>query len=461
MALSIFTPENGWTIDSFAEKYDYSGADVKNIKRYQELKLKEILTVTEQAELDNLISASGADILRFMLTVEDWNKSNESVVNMQTYFKNKTIDLLNEYKVDMDIKVEDAVDLFEAILSRTNEVREYSPSQTYVHMNLVLYDPGDGTNLYLCIKDCPTIGILPVNAEYFVKLGLKGLKGENGSNFVWEGKWDKDITYGESALVYYNGGMYISQQAVNLGNYPDVPNSAYWLFWQYTIPDGSVTTGQLSQEIVTAINNAGFVFNANGSNKYKILVDSDSKQIYLRKILASGEESSAEFITKERLKQEILSIDGSGSGLDADLFKGNSIIPLASGGTGASNAATARSNLGAASISHATSDTSNGAASTSAFGHVKITSGNGLAISNGIVSMGAASASVSGAITTEAQTIAGAKTFSGNVTVSGDATMKSSTDYSTPRARNIHAGTTDLTAGSSSLANGNIYIVYE
>ena len=35
------------------------------------------------------------------------------------------------------------------------------------------------------------------------------------------------------------------------------------------------------------------------------------------------------------------------------------------------------------------------------------------------------------------------------------------TDYTTARIRNIQASTTDLTAGSSSLANGVIYLVYE
>lgn len=35
------------------------------------------------------------------------------------------------------------------------------------------------------------------------------------------------------------------------------------------------------------------------------------------------------------------------------------------------------------------------------------------------------------------------------------------TDYTTARVRNAQASTSDLTAGSSSLANGNIYLVYE
>lgn len=38
---------------------------------------------------------------------------------------------------------------------------------------------------------------------------------------------------------------------------------------------------------------------------------------------------------------------------------------------------------------------------------------------------------------------------------------KSGTDYTTARVRNIQAGTADLTAGSSSLASGDLYFVYE
>lgn len=38
---------------------------------------------------------------------------------------------------------------------------------------------------------------------------------------------------------------------------------------------------------------------------------------------------------------------------------------------------------------------------------------------------------------------------------------KTGTDYTTARIRNIQASTADLTAGTSELANGNIYLVYE
>ena len=46
-------------------------------------------------------------------------------------------------------------------------------------------------------------------------------------------------------------------------------------------------------------------------------------------------------------------------------------------------------------------------------------------------------------------------------TMTGSAVMKNDTDYGMSRARNIQASTTDLTAGTSALDNGAIYLVYE
>ena len=58
---------------------------------------------------------------------------------------------------------------------------------------------------------------------------------------------------------------------------------------------------------------------------------------------------------------------------------------------------------------------------------------------------------------TGTQTISGAKTFSGNNTFSGNAVMKTGTDYTTARARNIILQSTVPT----SIPNGTIVGVYE
>ena len=67
----------------------------------------------------------------------------------------------------------------------------------------------------------------------------------------------------------------------------------------------------------------------------------------------------------------------------------------------------------------------------------------------------AASASSAGLVSTGAQTFAGNKTFNGQIIPAG------ASDITVAQSRKIYAGTTDLTAGSSALETGAIYVVYE
>ena len=67
----------------------------------------------------------------------------------------------------------------------------------------------------------------------------------------------------------------------------------------------------------------------------------------------------------------------------------------------------------------------------------------------------AASGSAAGIVSTSAQTFAGNKTFNGQVIPAG------ASDVGTAQARKIYAGTNDMTAGTSELETGAIYLVYE
>lgn len=58
-----------------------------------------------------------------------------------------------------------------------------------------------------------------------------------------------------------------------------------------------------------------------------------------------------------------------------------------------------------------------------------------------------------------ANTVANRKSV--RITTAGAVVVPTNTDYGTYKARNVAAGTADLTAGSSALSNGNIYLVYE
>lgn len=68
---------------------------------------------------------------------------------------------------------------------------------------------------------------------------------------------------------------------------------------------------------------------------------------------------------------------------------------------------------------------------------------------------GEASTSANGLMTTGAQTFAGNKTFNGQVIPAGASAV------GTAQARKIYAGTSDMTAGTTALETGAIYLVYE
>ena len=68
---------------------------------------------------------------------------------------------------------------------------------------------------------------------------------------------------------------------------------------------------------------------------------------------------------------------------------------------------------------------------------------------------GNASASAPGLVSTGAQTLAGNKTFNGQVIPAGASAV------GTAQARKIYAGTSDMTAGTTALETGAIYLVYE
>ena len=254
MGYSTFTPENGWEIDTFIELFDFSGSDIKNVKRYQELKLKETLTSAEETELANLLSPSGGNLIDKIMSVVEWNKRNETTVNMQRYFKENTVGIVDQCKQDLDTA-------FDTYIGKLGVKYTYSPSEIYEDPNLVTYNNGETTDLYLCHTKCPYAGILPTNTSYFIKLSLKGDKGENGSNMVWSGVFDLYTSYNLSALVYYNGGMYVSKHDVNQGNLPDVQDSEHWQFWQYQVPDGSIGLQHLNSSIAEAINSIGDIGN--------------------------------------------------------------------------------------------------------------------------------------------------------------------------------------------------------
>lgn len=140
-------------------------------------------------------------------------------------------------------------------------------------------------------------------------------------------------------------------------------------------------------------------------------------------------------------------------------------LPVAQGGTGATSAAGARTNLGAAAASHThaagditgTLGVAHGGTGATTFtsGAALIGAGTGAVTTRSITNNTAATTAITGS--TNLVTMNTLRYALNRTTGPGTA----DTDYTTAMMRAIKASTTDLTAGSSSLTSGTIYLVYE
>ncbi len=84
-------------------------------------------------------------------------------------------------------------------------------------------------------------------------------------------------------------------------------------------------------------------YNVDDFNNNADIIDSQLKAVSdkAEAALPSSSYTAADILNK------LKTVDGNGSGLDTDLFKGKSTIPVANGGTGATTAGAALTNLGA------------------------------------------------------------------------------------------------------------------
>jgi hypothetical protein len=113
LALNLSTfPEQ---IDTFIRHYDVGATDVVNLNRYQELRMKDSLTSAETETMSSLFSALRDKIW----LAEDLNKLQDSITNLETFFKFQTEEYISNLFAQYDERMEN-------LENRTDEMIETS-----------------------------------------------------------------------------------------------------------------------------------------------------------------------------------------------------------------------------------------------------------------------------------------------------------------------------------------------
>ena len=201
------------SIDTFQEVYDLPPSLVISARRYQELKAQPTLNSTEQAELNALT----ANLSRYIISPETWNKFSDSLVAMQNFIKSGVSGYIEEKQA-----------LWATYVKEFTFKGAHSTSKSFKFQNMVMYN-GD---LYLAIANVPT-GIQITNTAYWQKISSKGDKGDVGLNTHLKGDYSATATYAIGDAVVYEGNIYYCTKATTAGVAPT--NSEYWHFYDSTI----------------------------------------------------------------------------------------------------------------------------------------------------------------------------------------------------------------------------------
>ena len=196
---SVF-PEGGY--DQILELFSLPPSQRNNMKRYQELKLKENLTTDEQNELNSLTVA----LQHYIISEERMNLFGDILINIK-FFKEGVEPYIESKKLE-----------FQAEVDKLNYRAEWQPGVQY-YKNIVT-SGGEG---YIAKLD--NINQPPPNTTYWGKIGVKGEKGDPSLNINFKGEYDPAMSYTLGDAVYLVDYGIIAKQNTK-GNPPT--NATYW-----------------------------------------------------------------------------------------------------------------------------------------------------------------------------------------------------------------------------------------
>lgn len=190
-------------VDEIMELYNVPLSKKAEVKEYQTLKTKAILSSDERERMNELTIS----LQHYIIDVEKWNFFGDVLVRMQTHYLNETVGFIDN--LQKDLKKE---------LGKLRHMGEWQPDIDYYAMNIVT-SMGVG---YIAQQD--NTNQPPPNSFYWGKIGGKGDRGLPSLNINFKGEYKAESTYGLGDGVIYGGLWYYAKKATT-GNTPPVnPN---------------------------------------------------------------------------------------------------------------------------------------------------------------------------------------------------------------------------------------------
>ena len=175
---------------------------MKNIRRLQDIQINNVDIIETYKEIFNNESIEEAHNLINTDTLKSYVLQSEWMNDVKT-----KIEQVEEHKdTECDKNLADRTEEFQFNINELIYIGEYSSSKQYYKNNFVFYNE----EIYFCIEN--SLNKDPTDVNYWVKIGLRGEKGQYDMGVVWRGIWDYSTEYYKYDLVSYNNNLYIAKR---------------------------------------------------------------------------------------------------------------------------------------------------------------------------------------------------------------------------------------------------------
>lgn len=181
-------------VDNIEDVMDITATDGPLIQQYMSA-----LNAGNQTQA-NAILATIPNWWRKTISAQNINRISQAVLATERFYKNDVQTYINNLMAEWTTKV-NAFDL----------IGTWNSGQAYVKNNMVSYQNGTSTLIYLAIENVP-VGTLITNTAYWRNITVQGIQGESGVGLAYRGEYSDGQVYGNEDAVTYNSEVWMCLQ---------------------------------------------------------------------------------------------------------------------------------------------------------------------------------------------------------------------------------------------------------
>lgn len=223
-------PNTGFpeTIDEWERFLDPTLSELTAIKRYTSLySAGNIAAANDVLETNPILK-------RMCVNADNLNKLRDGIIALQRYYTS---------------------DVQQYLVNIVKPKGTWSNTAKYTKYNTVQYKEDDAVETYMAIKTDVPVGTLPTDSNWFVRLTMRGDKGESGTGLTPRGVWNSETKYYTDDMVSHSNALWYCVSE-HTGMVPNKQGSA-WSFLMEFSPDmqtyNNASSGLAAETVQAAI----------------------------------------------------------------------------------------------------------------------------------------------------------------------------------------------------------------